>query len=175
MAPPATLEEPQPLTAEDEGVYQAMIRAAPPGAIQRCDPELVIKCIRGYKKEKPRVEQTVAELLRIQDWREKDEIDLVRAGRKERAMRSPRGCKAAPRAALQLHGATTRAQPALLTACVARAAVRPRGGQPRPPAARTRLAAAPQSGALGPKTPQTLMLRRLCSRAAAHQAPAQGG
>jgi hypothetical protein len=174
MAPPATLEEPQPLTAEDEGVYQAIIRCAPPGAIQRCDPELVIKCIRGYKKEKPRVEQTIAELLRIQDWREKDEIDLVRAQGRERAMRALRGCKAASRVALQLRGATAWGQP-LLRLCCARAAPRPRAWQPRPPAARTRLSATSRHGALGPQTAQTLMPSRLRSPAAAHQAPAQGG
>jgi hypothetical protein len=42
---------------------------------------------------------------------------------------------------------------------VACAARRPPAWQPRPPAARTRLAAAPRSGALGPCTEQTLTLR----------------
>jgi hypothetical protein len=77
--PGGLLEEALPLNAEEAAVYLAMARVCPPGYMDRCDGELIIKCIRGYKKERARVEVTATELQRIVEWRETHELDLVRA------------------------------------------------------------------------------------------------
>jgi len=116
------LEESVELGGEDLAVYHALATLVKPRALfEKADHLTKLACVRGYKKEKPRAEATGAEVTRILEWREKNDMDRVRL-RAVRASLAAAHATAAPRCSSARSARRTSSTQAGQPRCTARTA-----------------------------------------------------
>ena len=71
------LEEAAALHGEEVVVYNGLPKLVPAPLLAHAPQMLVLCCVRGYHKERPRLETTAAELVRIMEWRESHQMQEV--------------------------------------------------------------------------------------------------